>query len=702
MILPPRAASLALALALSFASPALAQKNWTGNQSNNWYTAGNWNPSGAPGNDDDVVINQTSPNVANLVGGSVAIQGLNVGSTASGSLTVSGAEFSTRSVFIGNQAGSNGALTLIGPGTRMRPNGTLALPIIYVGLNGTGFLGVLEGAELSGNYDLLISTTSATPAELLVRGSSALIDLGGNPARRINIENNARLVLGQGGTINKGGPLRLTGSGSHPRYLVLGAREGDPPEAAGSLNVETIEVLTSAGVDSAVVFNHGGNFTLGLDILGPGRLRQISGTTTLTGEAQDLTQTLIADGMLQVGNGGSDGWIGGNVQFTGGRLAFHHSDDRTFAGVMTGPGTLRKLGDNTLTLTGFNSYSAGTELIAGTLQVGNGGVEGRIEGPVANSGVLAFNRNITWTYAGNVSGSGSLEHRGSGRTVLTGNHSYAGNTTIRRGALELRGTLNQPGANLFVGAAPGELARLELTSSASAQNQFGVVGPAAGTEGSALISGGSWALGNSLVAGNEGRGDIEIRSGATVNTGGLFTAFNSASSSSIVVSGAGTSVSATGIAIGGSGAGAGRLTILDQAQVNVGSSGLVLGPVPASGSADRLVIGWDVLMAVNGPYQHGSAAIHVVGLHPVAFGVIEVSGAAVIQSGARLDVMPGSASIPVGTEYTILSAAGGISGSYAGLARPLPITIIQTANEIRLRVDGPIEDSLFKDRFQPL
>lgn len=690
-----------LLIAGSLALPAFAQtRNWTGSQSNNWYQAGNWSPSGVPGSGDSVVINQTNPNVANIVGGSAAIANLTVGQNGSGVLAVAnGAQFNTLGVVIGSSAGGNGALTLLGPGTRMQPNGPLALPIIYVGLNGTGFLGVLDGAELSGNYDLLIGTTSATPSEMLVRGTSSRIDLGSNTARRINISNNARLVLGQGGTINKAGTLRLTGPGTSPRRLVFGAREGQSAEPAGSLNVDAIEVATSAGVDSAVVFNHGGNFSLGLDILGPGRLRQISGTTIITGQAEDLTQSLIADGMLQIGNGGSNGWIGGNVEFTGGRLAFHHSDDRVFPGVMSGPGTLRKLGDNTLTLTGLNSYSAGTELMAGTLQVGNGGGSGRISGTVINSGLLAFNRSNTWTYAGNVSGSGSLEQRGSGRIVLTGNHSYGGNTTIRRGALELRGTLNQPGANLFVGATPGELARLELTSSASAQNQFGIIGPSAGTSGQALINGGSWTLGSSLVVGNEGQGALEIRGGATVNAGGVFTAFNSSANSSVLVTGASTVLSATGIAVGGAGSGTGQLSIQDQARVIAGGGGFLLGPVPASASVDRLIVGADARLEVNGLLRMNGPSVHVVGLTPDSAGLIAVNGTAELNL-VLLDVMPGPAPIPVGTEFTILTASGGVEGLHVGLARPLPITMIWNPNAIRIRIDGPISDTLFKDRFQ--
>ena len=49
-----------------------------------------------------------------------------------------------------------------------------------------------------------------------------------------------------------------------------------------------------------------------------------------------------------------------------------------------------KTGTGTLTLTGDNTYSAGTTISAGTLQIGNGSASGSISGDVLNNGALAF------------------------------------------------------------------------------------------------------------------------------------------------------------------------------------------------------------------------------------------------------------------------------------------------------------------------
>ena len=53
----------------------------------------------------------------------------------------------------------------------------------------------------------------------------------------------------------------------------------------------------------------------------------------------------------------------------------------TLSGVLSGSGGLNLLGAGTLTLTASNTYSGGTTISAGTLQVGNGGSGGTLGSP---------------------------------------------------------------------------------------------------------------------------------------------------------------------------------------------------------------------------------------------------------------------------------------------------------------------------------
>jgi outer membrane autotransporter protein len=145
-------------------------------------------------------------------------------------------------------------------------------------------------------------------------------------------------------------------------------------------------------------------------------------------------------GTLQVGNGGTTGTISGNIVDRG-NLIFNRSDAVTFGNLITGSGALTKAGAGTLTLTGANTYTGGTTINAGTLQIGNGGTAGSIAGNVANGGALIFNRSDAVTYAGVVSGTGSLTKAGSGTLTLSGTNTYTGATTVQQGTLLVNGTI---------------------------------------------------------------------------------------------------------------------------------------------------------------------------------------------------------------------------------------------------------------------
>jgi fibronectin-binding autotransporter adhesin len=99
-------------------------------------------------------------------------------------------------------------------------------------------------------------------------------------------------------------------------------------------------------------------------------------------------------------------------------------------GAITGTGGLIKTGNGTLLLTGTNTYTGGTTISAGTLQIGSGGTTGSITGDVTDNGVLGFDRSDTVTFAGVISGTGSVTQIGTGTTILTGTNTYSGGTTF--------------------------------------------------------------------------------------------------------------------------------------------------------------------------------------------------------------------------------------------------------------------------------
>ena len=111
---------------------------------------------------------------------------------------------------------------------------------------------------------------------------------------------------------------------------------------------------------------------------------------------------------------------------------------------------LQQFGNSTLILTGNNTYSGGTVIAAGTLQIGNGGTSGKIIGDVLDLGVLAFNRSNNITFSGGILGSGQVNQIGTGTLILTGANTYSGGTLVSNGGT-LRVNNSTPGTSSSVG-----------------------------------------------------------------------------------------------------------------------------------------------------------------------------------------------------------------------------------------------------------
>ena len=67
-------------------------------------------------------------------------------------------------------------------------------------------------------------------------------------------------------------------------------------------------------------------------------------------------------------------------------LAFNRSDTLTFGGVISRHRRFSRSAPARPILTGANTYTGGTTITAGTLQLGNGGTTGSIAGNVVNNG----------------------------------------------------------------------------------------------------------------------------------------------------------------------------------------------------------------------------------------------------------------------------------------------------------------------------
>ena len=125
----------------------------------------------------------------------------------------------------------------------------------------------------------------------------------------------------------------------------------------------------------------------------------------------------------------------------------------TFAGAISGTGSVTKLGAGTLVLTGAMSHAGGTTISAGTLQVGDGTTTGSLAGNVLDNGALVFDRADAVAFTGVVSGTGTLSQIGSGTLTLGGINTHTGGTIGSAGTIAVSNDLNlgASGAALTLG-----------------------------------------------------------------------------------------------------------------------------------------------------------------------------------------------------------------------------------------------------------
>ncbi|HEY3321932.1 MAG TPA: autotransporter-associated beta strand repeat-containing protein, partial [Planctomycetota bacterium] len=121
----------------------------------------------------------------------------------------------------------------------------------------------------------------------------------------------------------------------------------------------------------------------------------------------------------------------------------------TYSGTISDAISIVKNDPSTLILAGANTYTGTTTLSDGTLQIGNGGTTGTLgtgDTTINNNRTLVFDHAVpgTCTYAGRISGAGSLVKNGSGTLVLGNSSRYTGATNINAGTLRLQNPAPAP------------------------------------------------------------------------------------------------------------------------------------------------------------------------------------------------------------------------------------------------------------------
>lgn len=302
--------------------------------------------------------------------------------------------------------------------------------------------------------------------------------------------------------------------------------------------------------------------------------------------------------------------LGGQVNFSTSRGPAN--DGRISAGSIAGAGNFL-LGDNELTVGGNNQTTTVSGIISDT------GV-----GPPG----------------------GSIVKTGTGTLTLSGINTYAGSTTINNGTLALSGT--------------GSIAASSGVDVANSAGVFDISGTTAGATIRSLsgVAGSSVTLGNqtltlSNAAGTFG-GEISGTGGLTLNAGtetltgtNTYTGATTINSGTLLVDG--SIASSSGLTANASGTLGGTGT-LPATSINGG----ILSPGPLIGTLN-----------VQGNLSFTPASTYQVDISPTTGDRTNVTGTATLTGTVHVIAQPGS--YPSNTAYTILTAAGGLSGAFSAL-----------------------------------
>jgi len=181
----------------------------------------------------------------------------------------------------------------------------------------------------------------------------------------------------------------------------------------------------------------------------------------------------------------------------------------TYAGVIGADGTgtgndnlsFTKAGAGTQIFTGSNSYTGGTFVTSGTLQIGAGGTSGQIAGNVSvTGGSLVFDRSNDITFAGDISGTGSagtVIKRNATTLTLPGSVPFTGSLNVEAGSLKFTGTGNSITVNSLI-TGSGALVR---DASANAAGSFLVLNGSSNYSGGTTINAGFVQLGTNNALG---------------------------------------------------------------------------------------------------------------------------------------------------------------------------------------------------------
>lgn len=603
-----------------------------------------------------------------------------------------------------------------GAGVVMMAAGTLLNTGTIVG--GSGGAGGGRDGRADGNGGSGGAGVSVTAAGVTLTNSGTVQGgVGGGGA--VSGAGGVGVAFGaQGGTLINAGtiaganalfPAQLAGAGVSGANLTIvndgaivggfGAAQANAVTFTGGTNVLEVQSAPSRIVGNVVAFSAADTLRLGgtgsqvFDTSTIGTSAQFrgfgafaktgTGTWRLINTPGQATSWTVAQGTLAIGDGASLG--SGTLSFNGGTLQAlapltlanavvlgdgggtfdTNGQSVVVTAALSGSGGLAKNGAGLLTLQGTQRYGGGTIVnqgvlalggIAGLLPVGgalavNGGAldmalvaNGQSVGALSGTGgLINLGANtLTTTSAAStmlatqIVGAGALVKQGSGTLTLTGSSTYSGGTVVTGGLINFAANANLGAGGIALDGGGLQWASgsaVDVSSRLTLLSRGGVLD----TNGNAVTLASAIAGAGGLTKQGNGRLDLagaNTYAGLTSVDGGTL-AVNGRVAGDVLVNGGGT----------------------------LGGVGLIAGSVLAAGTvAPGNSIG---TLSVGGNFSQRGGTFQVE-IDPTGRSdSLAVAGTATIAGGTLALLKAQSGIYPRNTSYTILSAAGGVSGAYS-------------------------------------